>query len=270
MSEEVKKNRKEKVEDYGLVSIIMPNYNSEKYLQETIQSVLDQTYQNWELIFVDDCSTDKSLEIVQSFVDERIRVFQNDTNSGAAISRNYALKVARGKWIAFLDSDDLWESEKLVKQLNYMVTNGYDFTYTRYIQIDDESNSLGVEITGPRKIGKHKMFQYNYVGCLTVIYNYEKTGVIQIEPSLINRNDYAIWLKVCKFCDCHLFDERLAKYRIRKKSLSHSGIKSKIKNQYRLYRCGEKMSVLRAIWYTTNNVFFGVLKKIFYTKSIKS
>ena len=255
------------ITDYGLVSIIMPNYNSAKFIKDTIDSVVAQTYQNWELLFVDDCSTDKSLEIVRSFEDERIRIFQNDINSGAAVSRNYALREARGKWIAFLDSDDLWENKKLEKQLEYMVSNNYDFTYTRYVQIDDESNPMGREITGPQKIGRHKMFQYDYIGCLTVIYNAEKTGVIQIEPSLKNRNDYAIWLKVCKFCECHLLDERLARYRIRKKSLSHSGIKNKIKGQYRLYRYGENMCVLMAGWHTIVNMFFGVLKKVFYTKT---
>ncbi len=109
--------------DYGLVSIIMPNYNGEKYLKETIESVLLQTYANWELLFVDDCSTDNSLKIVKSYGDPRIKVFQNDTNSGAAVSRNLALRKAMGKWIAFLDSDDVWFSEKLEKQLAFMVDN---------------------------------------------------------------------------------------------------------------------------------------------------
>lgn len=252
--------------DYGLVSIIMPNYNSGKYITETIQSVLAQTYQNWELLFVDDCSTDNSLEIVSAYKDKRIRIFQNECNSGAATSRNKALREAKGKWIAFLDSDDVWENDKLEKQLNYMVVNNYDFTYTRYVRIDDESNPMGVEITGPREIGKHEMFRYNYLGCLTVIYNSEKTGVIQIEPSLKNRNDYAIWLKVCKFCECYLLDERLAKYRVRKKSLSHDGLKKKIQGQYYLYRCGENMCVLMAVWRTIVNMFFGVIKKIKYEK----
>ena len=259
---------KSTVQDYGLVSIVMPNYNSEKYVVESINSILEQTYQNWELLFVDDCSTDNSIEVARSFNDDRIKIFKNETNSGAAVSRNYALREAKGKWIAFLDSDDLWESEKLEKQLGYMVANNYDFSYTRYIQINEESQANGVEITGPRKIGKRKMFRYDYIGCLTVIYNVEKTGVIQIEPSIKTRNDYAIWLKVCKFYECHLFDERLAKYRIRKKSLSHSGMKKKIQGHYRLFRYGENMCALKALWHTAVNMFFGVLKKMFYSKSI--
>ena len=111
--------------DYGLVSIIMPNYNGAKFLTETIESVLAQTYTNWELLFVDDCSTDNSLELIQDYKDDRIKVLRNEKNSGAAVSRNYALREATGKWIAFLDSDDLWVKDKLQKQLTFMVENKY-------------------------------------------------------------------------------------------------------------------------------------------------
>ena len=105
-----------------LVSIIMPNYNCEKYVSKTIRSVLAQTYTNWELLFVDDCSTDKSIEIVESFQDSRIKILKNEKNSGAAVSRNYALREAKGKWVAFLDSDDLWAPKKLEQQIKYMIT----------------------------------------------------------------------------------------------------------------------------------------------------
>lgn len=255
--------------DFGLVSIIMPNYNSEKYVEETINSVLSQTYQNWELLFVDDCSTDKSLELVRAFNDERIKIFQNETNSGAAASRNYALREAKGKWIAFLDSDDLWLPEKLSKQIEFMAENNYHFTYTPYTHIDEASNSMNVEVVSPKKINKRKMFRYNYIGCLTVIYNREHVGLIQIDPSLKSRNDYAIWLKACKKCDSYLYNENLAKYRIRANSLSHSGFKKKLYSQYRLFRCSEKMCVLRATYHTLVSLVFGALKKLFYVKNTK-
>ena len=116
----------------GLVSIIMPSYNAEKYISAAIESVRKQTYSNWELIIVDDCSKDNTLEIVRGIQDERIRLYQNETNSGAAVSRNKALREARGEWIAFLDADDLWVPEKLDEQIKFMVENGYDFTYTDY------------------------------------------------------------------------------------------------------------------------------------------
>lgn len=257
------------VPNYGLVSIVMPNYNCSRYLEDAIRSVIAQTYENWELLFVDDCSSDNSLELVRSFNDERIRVFQNEKNSGAAVSRNYALKMAKGRWIAFLDSDDLWRPDKLAAQLSFMVSNNYHFSYTTYSQIDELSNPLNLEVTGPKRVTKRKMFRYDYVGCLTVIYDREHVGLIQVEPSLKSRNDYAIWLEVCRHCDCFLLDKNLAQYRIRKNSLSHGGLKRKLHSQFRLFRYGKKMGFVRALWQTVINMFFGVLKKIFFVKQIK-
>jgi len=122
-----------------LVSIIMPSYNTGRFIEETIESVLAQSYPVWELIIVDDCSTDNTDDVVNQFLaDERIRYIKNDTNSGAAVSRNRALREAKGKWIAFLDSDDLWEPDKLQKQISFMRDNDYHFSYTNYIEIDEK------------------------------------------------------------------------------------------------------------------------------------
>ena len=125
-----------------LVSIIMPSYNTAPYISETIQSVLNQTYQNWELIVVDDCSTDNTDQVVAYIKDERIKYFKNEKNSGAAISRNRALRESKGRWIAFLDSDDLWMPEKLEKQIAFMESNGYFFSYTNYEEMDMDGNRL--------------------------------------------------------------------------------------------------------------------------------
>ena len=144
-----------------LVSIIMPSYNTGKFIQETLDSVFAQTYTNWEIIIVDDCSTDNTDEIVGAIQDERIRYFKNEKNSGAAISRNRALCEARGKWIAFLDSDDLWHPTKLEKQIRFMEENGYHFSYTNYVEVDDDGNALGSLWTGPRKISKLAMYSFN-------------------------------------------------------------------------------------------------------------
>ena len=124
-----------------MVSIIMPSYNTAKYISESIKSVQAQTHTNWELIIVDDCSTDNTDEIISEFLsDSRIRYIKNEQNSGAAVSRNRALREAKGKWIAFLDSDDLWLPDKLEKQIRFMQENGYKFTYTDYrIQLNGES-----------------------------------------------------------------------------------------------------------------------------------
>ena len=155
----------------GLVSIIMPSYNTARFLDETIASVLNQTYTNWELIIVDDCSSDNTDEVVQKYLsDERIKYLKNEKNSGAAVSRNRALLEAKGKWIAFLDSDDIWNEDKLEKQITFMEENGYHFSYTNYIEIDESSNPLGKTVTGPKKISKTGMYNYCWMGCLTVMY----------------------------------------------------------------------------------------------------
>ena len=150
-----------------LVSIIMPSFNTGKYIVETIESVLEQTYKNWELIIVDDCSSDETDEIVSHFLaDKRIRYLKNEKNKGAAFSRNKALREANGKWIAFLDSDDVWMPEKLEKQLLFMKKRGYFFSYTNYEEIDTESVQSGVKVTGPRRITKTGMYNYCWPGCL--------------------------------------------------------------------------------------------------------
>ncbi len=248
-----------------LVSIIVPNYNSEKFLKETIDSVLAQTYENWELLIVDDCSTDGSVEIIRSYKDSRIVLYENETNCGAAYSRNVALQKARGKWIAFLDSDDLWTEEKLEKQVAFMEENNYLFSYTDYERIDEDSNPLGEVIVGPKKIGRRKMFRYNYLGCLTVMYNREALGLFQVENEIGNgRNDYALWLKISRSAKCYRLNETLAKYRMRTSSLSHGSFKKLIRYQYQLFRISEKMNPIRATYHVFLNLFFGTLKKVFY------
>ena len=181
----------------GLVSIIMPSWNTGRFIAESIQSVLNQTYQDWELLIVDDCSTDNTDEIVAGFNDKRIRYFKNEKNSGAAITRNRAIREARGEWIAFLDSDDLWSPEKLAKQLNFMNEHGYVFSYHDFVKIDEESKPLNVYVTGPDVVTKSKMYNYGYPGCLTFMYSAKACGLIQIKDIKKN-NDYAILLKLCK------------------------------------------------------------------------
>lgn len=258
---------------YGKVSVIMPNYNCEKYLSETIESVLGQTYKNWELLIVDDCSTDNSVDVIKKYCesDERIKLFVNEKNSGAAASRNLAIKKAEGKWIAFLDSDDKWMPEKLEKQLKFMSDNGYKFSYTAYEQIDEQSKKNGRKVVGPKKVGTHKMFCYCYLGCLTVMYDATDIGLIQIKDEIGNgENDYALWLKIAKKRKCYFLNEVLAQYRVRSCSLSHGSKKRRlIKNHYKLFRISEEMSAFCAFFCVLRNIFFGSLKKMFYEKKEK-
>lgn len=252
----------------GLVSIIMPSWNTGRFIGESIQSVLDQTYPNWELIIVDDCSTDNTDEIVASFHDERIRYFHNENNSGAALTRNHALREARGEWIAFLDSDDLWTPEKLAHQLAFMKENGCVLSFTEYEKIDEASVPLGIHVSGPEKVDKRKIYNYDYIGQLTMMYSAKAFGLIQIKDIRKN-NDYAIRLQLYKkpgTCAC-LLKENLAKYRVRSVSISHDKLSRKLRSHYDLFHvCDEKPAPL-ALWYACWNMWFGVLKKMKYEKA---
>ena len=249
----------------GLVSVIMPSWNTGKFIAESIQSVIDQTYENWELIIVDDCSTDNTDEVVAKFTDKRIRYFKNEKNSGAALSRNRALREANGEWIAFLDSDDLWNPDKLEHQINFMNKHGYTLSYTEYEKIDEESKPLNIYVSGPEKVNKHKMYNYDYIGQLTMMYSAKEFGMIQIKDIKKN-NDYAIRLQLYKKSNtcAYLLKENLAKYRVRKVSISHDKFRRKFKSHYDLFHiCDEKPAVVAA-WYTCWNMFYGLMKKSIY------
>ena len=244
----------------------MPSYNTSQFIGQSIQSVLEQTYLNWELIIVDDCSTDNTEKVVSAFLnDNRIIFLTNERNSGAAVSRNRALREAKGKWVAFLDSDDLWEPEKLEKQIAFMEENDYHFSYTNYIEIDEKSRANGKRVSGPKCITKHGMYNYCWPGCLTVMFDADAVGLIQI-ADIKKNNDYAMWLKVCKKADCYLLNETLARYRKRSGSISNHGYMKLIKWHYKLYREAEKENPIFSFVLTVRNLFFGVLKKIMYVK----
>jgi glycosyltransferase involved in cell wall biosynthesis len=250
-----------------LVSIIMPSYNTAKFIAESIEAVVKQTYSNWELLIVDDCSSDNTDEVVESFlVDTRIKYFKNAKNSGAAVSRNRALREAKGKWIAFLDSDDLWMPEKLEKQIKFMEKHDYHFSYTNYAEIDTEDNRNGITVTGPKRITKTGFFNYCWPGCLTVMYDAEKVGLIQI-ADIKKNNDYAMWLMVCKKTDCYLLNQELALYRRgRAGSVSTHSIKTMIGWHYKLYREAEGQGVLASAFNTGRNMVFGFYKKKRYVR----
>ncbi len=249
----------------GLVSIIMPSWNTARWIGESIESVINQTYKDWELIVVDDCSTDNTDEVVASYHDPRIRYLKNDKNSGAALTRNRALREAQGEWIAFLDSDDLWCSNKLERMIGFMKKNGYSFAYHEYEKIDEEGKRLNIRVSGPRIVTKRRMYHYGYPGCLTFMYSAKIHGLIQIKDIKKN-NDYAILLKLCKESDCYLLDESLAKYRIRKKSISHDKLTKKLMSHYDLFHFCDEKPALIAFWYACWNLWYGFWKKNKYEK----
>lgn len=253
-----------------LVSIITPSCNCGKFVEETIQSILSQTYTNWELLFQDDCSTDNTKEIVAKYaaIDHRIKYECNSQNSGAAITRNNALRRAKGKWIAFLDSDDIWLPDKLEKQIKFMQDNNYHFSYHEYTEITEEGNDNGVFVSGISKVNSLAMFSCCWPGCLSVMYDNEKVGLIQIKDVRKN-NDTAMWLKVVKKAPCYLLKEPLAKYRRRKGSITPPSLSKRIWAHYPLFRIAEEMNPISATFWTLINVVGNAYKKMFYVKTTK-
>lgn len=244
-----------------LVSIIMPTYNCAKYIGEAINSVLSQTYKNWELIIVDDCSIDNTEEVVKKYLekDNRIKYFKLSVNSGPAVARNVALEKASGKYIAFLDSDDLWMEEKLEKQISFMKQNNYNFTFTSYIQINENGEENGVIIKAKKKVDYNGVLLSCPIGNSTVIYNAEKLGKFEI-PNIRKRNDYALWLQILKKEKyAYGLNEILAKYRIRKNSVSRNKL-DLIKYHWYLYRKIEKLSILRSTFHICCWIIIKILR----------
>lgn len=251
----------------GLVSIIMPNYNGSRYIKETIFSVLNQTYKNWEIVFVDDCSTDNSVEMLKSFKEPRIRIFVNEMNKGAAYSRNFAVEQARGQYIAYLDSDDLWLSTKLEHQVSFMQKNSYHFSCTKYQEIDDNNTSLGF-VSAPTKITYLKMLCYDWVGCLTVMYDASAIGKVIFTVDGRARDDYVVFLEVSKKATCYYLNELLAQYRVHEYSLSRKNKINLFFQNYRMYRLCEEKNVLTSLFFSVINVFCWIYKRSHYRETV--
>lgn len=245
------------------VSIITPSYNSEKTVEATIRSVLGQTFRDWEMIIVDDCSTDQTLMKLAAaeFADERIHTVFLAENSGAAAARNAALDLARGRYIAFLDSDDCWKPEKLEKQLNFMKKNGYAFSFTGYEYISQDGEPLHKVIQAPAQITYEDMLKNTIVGCLTVMVDRERTGQFRM-PDLRSRQDLATWLGLLKKgIVAYGLNETLSEYRISgKTSLSGNKWKAARKTWF-VYRQVEKLPVLLSCWYFCHYAAHALIKR---------
>lgn len=253
-----------------LVSVICPTHNSERYIDETIFCVLSQSYENLELIIVDDCSTDRTVERVKKINDSRIKLIVNEKNSGAAFSRNVALRNANGEYVAFLDGDDLWLPGKLEKQIQFMKEHKYMFTYTDYELVDENGKRLKILYTGPKRVTYRKFLRIDYIGTSTVIYKKEICPLLQIPNDIYKRNDDALWLTLSKFADCYRFPMVFSQYRRSGNSIS-SGSKAKLyKHHVILYKKLYGFSSFRANLYAIRNVFYYILKQIKYRKKLKN
>ena len=246
----------------GLVSIITPCYNGAKYISQTIDSVLAQTYANWEMIIVDDGSKDNSEEIVRAYMekDSRIQLFQQ-ANAGSAAARNNGIRRAQGQYIALLDADDLWDSDFLEDQIRFMQEKDATCVYCSYRCIDAEGKEILKPVKSRSVVTTKKMMVTNYIGCLSGLYNTKKHGKIYLREELQSiRDDYAYWLDVVKKDGVAYGNPRiLASYRVLANSTT--GNKKKlIKKQYQFYREFLKLGVVRSTYNLACWGFLGLKK----------
>lgn len=233
-----------------LVSIVTACFNSENYISETINSVLEQTYHNWELLLVDDGSTDNTIGIISKFQkkDPRIKLIQLHKNSGAAVARNKAIERAQGQFVAFLDSDDKWLPQKLEKQIHFMLANGYKLTHTAYEWIDANGKPLNKIIKPQTVLTYNDLLFSNKIGCLTAIYSQKELGKVYM-PLLRKRQDYGLWLKILKTgVEAYAMPEVLAQYRKTASSISNNKLNLLAWN-WKLLRKTQGLPFFKSVYY---------------------
>ncbi len=247
----------------NLVSIITPTFNSSRYIDKCIKSVISQTYTNWELILVDDYSTDKTQQIIIKYSRQykKIKSIILNKNSGVANARNIAMQNSNGRFIAFLDSDDCWHKDKLSLQLDFMIKNNYAFTFTSYQPISQNEKKKYKIIHAPKKVSYNEYLKNTIIGCLTVVIDKEKTGIFFM-PNINSSQDMALWLDLMKkgFC-AHGLKLNLASYRIVKESNTYNKLKA-IKDVWFVYRKYEKLSFFYSLWCFIFYIFNAIRKRI--------
>jgi len=254
-----------------LVSIITPAYNSQQFIAETILSVQNQSYSNWEMIIVDDCSSDATEQIVLGFsmADPRIKLHKLQRNSGAGVARDLGITVAEGRFIAFLDSDDLWKPLKLERQVNFLLANHLPFTFCYYDCINEQGMALGKRITAPKELSYRQLFFCNFVGNLTGIYDVDYFGKIPVSSNR-KRQDWIVWLTILKKVKtAQPVQESLALYRIRENSISSSKW-SLLSHNYSVYRSYHKLNVLLSLIAMIGFLFTQLLIKPRYVETLKA
>ena len=251
---------KEKEIEKEKVSIIVPMYNAEKFIGKTIESVLAQTYQNWEMLIMNDVSTDNSLAIVSVYAkkDERIKIVNTEKNVGVVKGRNFLIDLASGKYIAFLDADDYWHNKKLEKQIKFMKEKNASISCTEYTRVKENEEKIN-DVIIKEEISYNDMLKNNYLGCLTVIYDAEKIGKRYFKE-LEKNEDYVLWLEIVKDVDIiYGLKENLAYYRVLDNSRSSNKVKT-AKVRWEIYRKIEKLSLLKSLYYFLHYAIRAVLK----------
>ena len=251
---------KEKEIEKEKISIIVPMYNAEKFIGKTIESVLAQTYQNWEMLIMNDVSTDNSLAIVSVYAkkDERIKIVNTEKNVGVVKGRNFLIDLASGKYIAFLDADDYWHNEKLEKQIKFMKEKNASISCTEYTRVKENEEKIN-DVIIKEEISYNDMLKNNYLGCLTVIYDAEKIGKRYFKE-LEKNEDYVLWLEIVKDVNTiYGLKENLAYYRVLDNSRSSNKVKT-AKVRWEIYRKIEKLSLLKSLYYFLHYAIRAVLK----------
>lgn len=245
------------------VSVITASYNAGRFIEETIKSVLEQTYDNLELIIIDDCSTDNTEEIVKKYmkIDLRVKFYKLEKNSGAAVVRNTALEKAKGRFIAFLDSDDVWDRDKLEKQINFMKKNNYGFSFTSYRLMSEKGLLLNKEVRVPSQIKYEELLKNTIIGCLTVIIDKDIIGDFRM-PLVRAGQDTATWLSILRKGNiAYGYDEVLASYRLVDGSISSNKLKA-LKRTWNTYRKLENLNLIKSTYYFVYYVLNAIRKRI--------
>ncbi|MFJ9498966.1 glycosyltransferase family 2 protein [Brevibacillus centrosporus] len=236
------------IQTQPLVSVITPTYNAAKFIKATIDSVKGQTYPHWEMILIDDASSDNTIAVIQDELnDPRIRLIALEQNGGAAVARNTGISSANGKYLAFLDSDDLWLPQKLATQVAFMQERDIAFSFTQYRIIAENGTETGVAVPIPKQIDYQGLLKNTIIGCLTVMLDREKLGTVQM-PNIRTRQDTAMWLQILKQGQiAYGISEELSLYRKVGGSISSNKWKA-ARHTWRLYRDIEKLGLVHAAW----------------------
>lgn len=245
----------------NLVSIVTPTYNSAKYIAETIQSVQKQTHQNWEMILVDDCSSDNTIDLIKDFIvkDNRIKLHQLESNSGPAVARNKGIEHVFGKYITFLDADDIWFEDFIENSIKTIQETGIYFVFSSYKRSDEELNFIYSDFIVPQKVTYSDILKSNSISCLTAFLDIETLGKKSM-PLIRKRQDMGLWLQYLKEIPfAYGIQEPKAIYRIRENSLSRK--KSKLlKYQWQFYREVEQLNVFQSTYYMLHWMYRGFMK----------
>lgn len=269
--------------DKDMVSIVMLSHNGGKYVEESVRSVMVQTYSNWELLFLDDNSRDDTISVVSALMNEdramvsakadsestskRIRVAKTLYQMGESTNMSSTLKNAKGRWIAFLNVGNVWAPDKLEKQVAFMKEHGYAFSYTSYGLMDMESRDRGVVVSGKAHVTHGDMLKCCWPAYMTVMYDREKVGEMKVRAP--QNNDYALWLNVSDRHDCYLLDENLATMRTKWGRLGRILLTNNAKWRYDAYRIDEDLGRVTSLLYTIRNGWYGIVKWMKYVKRTK-